>query len=231
MHVARLGTLATNSRKHGGFPFGSMMPYALDERGRPVFLVSSMAVHTQNLHADPKASLFVAQPGVTGDPLGSARVTLMGMVAQAGNEVRELYLKRYENAQYWIDFDDFSLIRLEVTDVYFIGGFGVMGWIPAPEYEAAGPDPLADAASEIIQHMNEDHAAALLLLAHAYAGLEADQARMTGVDRLGFDLRLQTGERVHGTRIAFPEEVRTVEKSRTVLVEMTRRARDLAGTP
>jgi len=229
MHVARLGTLSTISRKHAGWPFGSMMPYALDERGRPIFLVSSMAMHTQNLHADPRASLFVPQPGVDGDPLGAARVTLMGQVAPAGEDVRELYLKSYENARYWIDFSDFSLIRLQVADVYFIGGFGVMGWIPAPEYEAARPDPLADEAPRILDHMNKDHHEALVLMARAYAGVEADQARMTAVDRLGFELRLQTGERVHGTRVAFPQEVRSVAESRTMLVEMTRRARESAG--
>jgi putative heme iron utilization protein len=225
MHVAQLGTLATNSRKHAGWPFGSMMPYAPDDRGNAIFLVSSMAVHTQNLQQDPKASLFVAQPGVSGDPLGSPRVTVMGTVVPAGNEVRELYLKRYKNAQYWIDFDDFSLIRLEVADVYFIGGFGVMGWVSASEYQNAAPDPLADAAEQIIEHMNRDHGDTLVLLAHAFAGLAADQARLTAVDRLGFDLRLQTGDRVHGTRIAFPEEVRDVDKSRSTFVEMARQAR------
>ena len=56
--------------------------------GRPIFLVSSMAMHTQNLNADPRASLFVTQPGVTGDPLGAARVTLMGTVGAAGPEAR-----------------------------------------------------------------------------------------------------------------------------------------------
>src|SRR2546422_7509877 len=58
----RTGTLATLSRKHPGHPFGSIMPYALDAEGRPLLLISSMAVHTQNLGADPRASLFVTQP-------------------------------------------------------------------------------------------------------------------------------------------------------------------------
>ena len=88
------------------------MPYALDPSGRPIFLVSSMAMHTQNLNSDPRASLFVTQPGVTGDPLGAARVTLMGKIGPAGPDARPLYLKLHENAQYWIDFDDFSLIQL-----------------------------------------------------------------------------------------------------------------------
>src|SRR5579871_5345524 len=93
LHIARLGTLSTLSRKHPGFPFGSLMPYALDGGGSPIFLVSSMAMHTQNLLADPRASLFVHQPGVSGDPLGAARVTLMGRTGPAGAEARSFYLK------------------------------------------------------------------------------------------------------------------------------------------
>jgi len=43
---------------------------------------------------------------------------------------------------------------------------------------------------------------------------------MVAVDRLGFRLRLRSGERLHGVRIAFPREVRTADESRTVLIEM-----------
>ena len=200
------------------------MPYALDPRGRPIFLVSSMAMHTQNLNADPRTSLFVTQPNVSGDPLGAARVTLMGKVDPAGPEARSLYLKSHENAQYWIDFDDFSLIQLEIHEVYYIGGFGVMGWISAEDYGHASPDPLADAASRIIEHMNADHSDALIRITRAFAGLEVEEARMTSVDRLGFEVRLKTGDRVHGTRIPFLREVKNVEESRTMLIEMAKRS-------
>jgi putative heme iron utilization protein len=40
------------------------MPYALDAGGRPIFLISNMAVHKQNLKSDPRASLFITQAGV-----------------------------------------------------------------------------------------------------------------------------------------------------------------------
>jgi putative heme iron utilization protein len=33
------------SRKHPGSPFGSLMPFALDLTGRPLFLISTMAMH------------------------------------------------------------------------------------------------------------------------------------------------------------------------------------------
>src|SRR5258706_16272747 len=55
--LGRIGSLSTHSRKYLGFPFGSMMPYAADDRGRAVFFISSMAMHTQNLQQDSRASL------------------------------------------------------------------------------------------------------------------------------------------------------------------------------
>src|SRR5208282_3458104 len=71
MHVGRIGSLSTLSRKQPGFPFGSLMPYSLDDQGRPIFLISTMAMHTQNLQADSRASLFVTEPDASGDPLGA----------------------------------------------------------------------------------------------------------------------------------------------------------------
>src|SRR5262249_52362848 len=123
-----------------------------------VFFVSTMAMHTQNLLEDGRSSLLITQPDAAEDPLGAGRLTLVGhaQVAQA-DEVSELYLARHENARYWKDFSDFAYYRLEVAGVYFIGGFGVMGWITAEEYASAAPDPLADAAPGIIREMNAQH--------------------------------------------------------------------------
>jgi heme oxygenase (biliverdin-IX-beta and delta-forming) len=206
-----------------------MMPYAADEHGRPVFFISSMAMHTQNLLQDARASLLITQPDVSGDPLGSARVTLVGTAIEApAAEVRELYLSRYENAKFWQDYTDFAYYRLDVSGVYFIGGFGVMGWVSAEEYRSAEPDPLAEVAPGIIQHMNADHADALRLIVRHYAGESVDEAAMTAVDRLGFQVRLKSGDRIHGRRVAFPQEVRTSEEARRVLVEMVRQARSSA---
>ena len=53
---------------------------------------------------------------------------------------------------------------MDVMDIYYVGGFGVMGWVSAPEYDHSQPDPLADSTAEIIQHMNTDHKDALVLL-------------------------------------------------------------------
>jgi heme iron utilization protein len=221
--IGLIGSLSTHSIRFPGFPFGSMMPFAADGLGRPVFFISSMAMHTQNLSQDRRASLLITQPGVAGDPLGAARLTLIGAATAApAAEVRELYLSRHESANYWQDFTDFAYYRLEVEGVYFIGGFGVMGWVGAEDYTKAAPDPLTVVAPEIIQHMNEDHGDALRRIAGHDVGETPDEAWMTAVDRLGFHLRLKTGERVQGRRIAFPREVKDSAEARAVFIEMAR---------
>ena len=229
VHLGRAGTLATLSRRHPGHPFASIMPYAIDDAGRPLLLISTMAMHTQNLMSDGRASLLVAQPDWAGDPLAAGRVTLMGDVrpvdASARAEARTAYLARHDNARYWVDFDDFGFWRLDVRDVYFVGGFAAMDWVDASTYATARPDPLADAAGGIVSHMNRDHADALIAYARAFAGVEADEATMVGVDRLGFKLRVTQGDRRHSVRIAFPREVTTAAESRVVLIEMLRQAR------
>src|SRR2546425_3507030 len=78
MYLDRIGGLSTLSRKQAGFPFGSVMPYGLDEHGRPIFLISTMAMHTQNLQADPRASLLVTQNDTGGDPPWGPRAPWWG---------------------------------------------------------------------------------------------------------------------------------------------------------
>jgi len=229
VHLARSGMLSTLSRRHPGHPFGSVMPYAPDDQGAPLLLISSMAMHTQNLEADARASLLATQPGWTEDPLAGGRVTLMGRAARVSDRergaAREAYLARHSKAAFWVDFEDFGFWRLDVTDVYFVGGFAAMDWVTGEGYAAAHPDPLADAAEGILEHMNRDHADALLTLARAHADIAAEEATMLSVDRLGFRVRVRSGERLQAARISFPREVTTAEECRSALIEMIRDAR------
>jgi hypothetical protein len=100
-----------------------------------------------------------------------------------------------------------------------------MGWVSAPEYSAALPDPLAEAGPRIMQHMNNDRAVALKLLAQKFAGVEAEEATMTSIDRLGFYLRLKMAEGPRGVRIAFIREGSSAGEARNVLIEMVALAR------
>ena len=153
--------------------------------------------------------------------MGEARRVPEATVAAA----RERYLARHERARYWADFEDFALWRLQVTDLYFVGGFAAMDWVTAADYAAARPDPLVDVAAGIVEHMNRDHADALVDYARHFAGERADEATMVAVDRLGFKLRLRSGDRLSSARVAFPCEVTTAAQSREVLIAMLKDAR------
>ena len=100
-----------------------------------------------------------------------------------------------------------------------------MGWVAASEYSQAQSDPLVEHKSDIMQHMNADHKDALILLAKQFAGVEAQAAEMTSVDRLGFHLRLKTQEGMRGARIAFLREVKNSAQTREVFIAMVQQAR------
>lgn len=229
VHLNARGVLSTQSKKHGGYPFGSTMPFALDSGGRPTFLVSDMAMHTHNMLSNSKVSLFVTVPEAETDPLGAARLTIIGEAAKVHETevaaVRETYLAVHAGAKYYVDFKDFAFWRLEPVDVYFVGGFGVMGWVDAADYAAATADPLAESSAGILEHMNADHEVAMLAIAKHVKGVEASEAKMTSVDRLGFHVRLTTPERARSVRIGFPAEVITAEDCRKALVAMVKQAR------
>ncbi len=144
-----------------------------------------MAMHTQNLQADPRASLFVTEPDAAGDPLGASRITLIGSVSRIQDPelaaTRAIYLARYAESKYWVDFDDFFFHKMDVLDVYYVGGFGVMGWVTASDYSQAQSDPLADHKKDIMQHVNSDHKDALILIAKRLAGIEAQEATVGAI--------------------------------------------------
>ena len=227
--VARIntGTLCTLATEPAGYPYGSFVTLAFDG-GDPVFLVSTMAEHTRNLQADPRASLLVAEREQE-DPLANGRVTLLGpctRVERDGGSAREAFLATHPNAAYYVDFGDFGFWKLQVESVRYIGGYGRMSWVEAADWREATPDPLAGAAAGIIEHMNADHADAMPLYCNAFSkagGITV--ATLTGVDRYGFEMSAETEEGPRPVRVAFPEQVTTPEEVRATLIEMLKVAR------
>lgn len=225
-------TLSTLSLDPPGMPFGSVITYGLDGVGRPSFFVSTMAEHTRNLDADPRASVLVVEDTPAGaDPLASGRVTLLGEVAEVAdpNEraaARDAYLAANPSA-FYVDYGDFRCLRLEVTSVRYVGGFGRMGWVDVEAYAAARPDPLAPEAEGIVGHMNADHADALVTLCHHAAGrTNVTAASMTAVDRYGFEVVAELpGDHREALRIAFRTEQESGEGVRRELIAMLHEAR------
>ena len=47
-HFGTLGTLSTKIEVKG-FPMGSIVPFCVDDEGRPIILIAGIAAHTKNL--------------------------------------------------------------------------------------------------------------------------------------------------------------------------------------
>jgi len=223
------GTLCTIAREPAGYPYGSFVTVALAD-GHPAFLISELAEHTRNLRADERASFLFAEPG-EGDPLARGRVTLVGPcrpVAGDGRDaVRGAFLAAHPGAAYYADFKDFAFWRLEVEAVRWIGGFGRMSWVTRDEWLAAVPDPLAPHAAAILAHMNDDHRDTMLLYTHAFTkARDATSASMTGVDRYGFEMSVDTPAGARPIRLGFAQTIATPDEARRELVALAKRARD-----
>lgn len=229
---ANRGVLSTVALDPPGYPFGSVATYAIDDAGRPIVFVSTMAEHTRNAAADPRASLIVTEPFPEGsDPLAAGRVTLIGDLLEVrGDErvvVRDQYLAANPASAYYIDFGDFSFWRLEVRSVRYVGGYGRMSWVEGADYAGAEADPLAgEAAVGILEHMNADHGGSLVLMAQVLGGrVDATEALMTAVDRYGFDLVVGGPNGRAALRLGFDAPVSTPAAVRPAMIALVERAR------
>ena len=113
-------TLSTVAREPPGFPYGSLVAVAVDDVGRPLLLLSELAEHTANLHADSRASVLLTEPlGAHDQPLALGRVTILGPCAKVARAqcagVRDAFLRQQPSAAYYVDFDDFGFYRIEPT--------------------------------------------------------------------------------------------------------------------
>jgi hypothetical protein len=142
--------------------------FALDSSGRPIFLISNMAMHTQNLKADSRSSLFVGQAGADKEALGTALGNPDRQIPNRCLRTMQLafgrkYLARQRTRATGLTSLTSASFGSSPLILYYVGGFGVMGWVPAHDYEHAARDPRAEAAPGIIAHMNADHVDAMTL--------------------------------------------------------------------
>jgi putative heme iron utilization protein len=120
-----VGFLATQ----GEFsPETSMTPFAID-RGDILLHLSTLARHTKNIQQRAEVGFMVCTPESEADsPLALSRISFQGCVALVPDaeleSAKAVYLSRIPDAEPLFDFSDFSLFRLRVTDVFWVGGFG-----------------------------------------------------------------------------------------------------------
>src|SRR6266702_7568676 len=119
LREGRSGALAT-LMPGSGDPYCSLVNVATAADGSPLLLISTLAVHTKNILADPRVSLMIDERK-EGDPLQGARVMLMGATAVSDEpDVRRRYLDRQPEAQGFASFADFSFYQVALKSVHLV---------------------------------------------------------------------------------------------------------------
>ncbi|MEW5963116.1 MAG: DUF2470 domain-containing protein [Pseudomonadota bacterium] len=220
------GALATLDRS-SGHPYASLVTVATDAAGEPLLLVSRLALHTQNLEHDARASLLVDASGGDGDPLAGGRVSVIGRAVRLdrGSDAaeRRRFLARHPAAEGYASFADFAFWRLVVERAHYVGGFGRIVSLAREDVvlDLAGREGLLAAEDDILAHMNADHADTLALCATRLLGAEPADWRMTGIDPEGLDL-VAGGE---GLRLDFDSPIGSPAEARVALAALARAAR------
>jgi putative heme iron utilization protein len=212
---ARTATLATLNADDG-IPYASLVNVATDVRGLPLLLISTLAWHTRNLMADPRASLMIAEVPPSGDALTGPRVSVMGrfMKVEEGS-VRRRYLARHPAAELYAGFGDFAFWRMEPEQAHAVAGFGRIETIPAAEMFPSA-DEMTALEDGAIAHMNDDHEDAVQRFAAKRLGATPGGWKITGIDPDGADLRRDQ----EVLRLPFSTPVYTAGALRKLMAEL-----------
>ena len=211
------GVLSTHSKSMPGFPFGSSVPYCLDEQGRPLILISRIAQHTHNLGKDAKCSLLVGEREAD-DVQATGRVTVMAEAHKLVDpEVIEAAAQRYyryfPESESYHSAHDFDFWVLAPVRYRFIGGFGAIHWLD----HVALANPFAGAAeTSMIEHMNADHAQAIAHYVELTGLPQNEPAQLAGIDSEGMHLRI--AQRLYW--LAFSEPCNTPKQVREALTQL-----------
>ncbi|KAJ7962678.1 Pyridoxamine 5'-phosphate oxidase-related, FMN-binding [Quillaja saponaria] len=231
MEQARFAHLCTvMSRMHHrreGYPFGSLVDFAPDSIGHPIFSFSPLAIHARNLLANPRCTLVVQIPGWSG--LSNARVTIFGDVYPLPEDQQEWahkqYIAKHQHgpSQQWGNFYYFRMQN--ISDIYFIGGFGTVAWVDVKEYETLQPDKIAvDGGEQNLKELNAIFSKPLKELLSTES--EVDDAALISIDSKGTDIRVRQGAQFNIQRIPFDEvHVETLEEAKAALQELINKGR------
>lgn len=120
------GTLCTST--DDGLPLGTFVTFVLDDQGCPLLRLRKDAVHTSNLEARSKCTLFAHAAEAPARNL--ARVTLLGAVESLEEEEsRQVAARHADIYRDAVGVDapdpDDTFMRLKVDECFFVGGLGV----------------------------------------------------------------------------------------------------------
>lgn len=229
LFAGRSGVLSTTMRGRDAWPYGSLVTYAPDVDGSPIFLFSTLSDHTNNLAKSPKASLLIDQAQQLKNPQRGPRATYMGTISLTKNpRHRRRYLARHPEAAMYAGFGDFGFYVMALDRIHSVGGFARARWLKASD--AATPRAAVRAIQaveeDIIAHMNADHGAAVDLYANVLLNRKGSGWQMIACDPWGLDL-MRNGRFVRMEFGAFGHDgaVSDADTMRACLVDLAGRAR------
>ncbi|PKU72281.1 uncharacterized protein LOC110110158 [Dendrobium catenatum] len=230
MEQARFAHLCTvMSRMHhrrAGYPCGSLVDYATDSMGHPIFSLSPLAIHTRNLLADSRCTLVVQIPGWSG--LSNARATIFGdaipLPADKQDWACNQFISKHQQwaSQQWGNFYYYRMAT--IRDIYFIGGFGTVQWIDVKDYEDIQPDKIAaDGGEQNLKELNAIFSKPLKEILSTEG--EIDDVAFISIDSKGTDVRVRQGAQFNIQRLSFEEEngVQTLEDAKKALQRIVSR--------
>lgn len=134
----RNAVLCTAHAAMEGWPFGSIVPYAVLPTGDLAVFLSDISEHSKNLHSDARATIFVADPSASEAPQAGARhAMLIKAHRPTGKEESDAeahYFARFPDAERMRDTHSFNIWVLECHRIRWIAGFGGMGWIERAQW-------------------------------------------------------------------------------------------------
>ena len=225
LRSTRHGVLSTYSNKFAGYPFGSVTPFVLDHSCQPVILISSIAEHTKNIISNPKVSLLVFAEG--NDLQANARLTLLGdatKIEQDDAGLRSRYLRYFPQSAGYFDTHDFAFYRINLYQARYIAGFGKMGWASGDEIITEN-NTIAALENGMIEHMNADHLDNVIAYCKHFYNVNADTARLIGIDSDGFDALADVNGESKNLRFNFEQPITDAQTARAAFVAMSKATR------
>ena len=193
LRSARSATLSTALANNDSWAYGSLITVATDLDGSPLMLFSGLSDHTRNIAKDPRASLLIERTSRRHNPQTGPRVSVLGRIDMTSEKRHaRRFLARHPDAKRYAGFGDFNFYHMRVKRFHVVGGFARARWLGAKDVlsDAGAAAALAEAETDIIEHMNADHGEAVDLYANALLKRRGSGWRMAGVDPDGTDLVL-----------------------------------------
>jgi putative heme iron utilization protein len=216
--------LSTHSVAKEGYPFGSVTTYMTDARGHPIIYISHLAQHTRNIKQDPKISLLVSADNEH-DINAGARLTILGTAqlvdTDAEPELAEQFYLQFPESRAYQNTHDFNFYRVHTEHVRYIGGFGQIHWLSTEHFILPEPNWLAR-VQPAIEHMNEDHADAMVLMLKHFKNITTNQVQLTHLLPDGCRIKINNLENHF---LPYESPIETAADIRGRLVALTQRAR------